>query len=116
MSNDIYKDAKEYLIELMAEEALENDEDIIRKDKIEKLLNILNARNDCLFLRHKNITIRYYCLNPKDYNECDTAMGKERLSPFEDDEPFIEEIHIGKEGMKQKTKLKIAHKHNLNIL
>jgi hypothetical protein len=68
-------------------------------------------KKDFLSLKTRNITMRYYCYNPNDYNECDTAFGKERLSPFEDNEPFMEEISISKDGMTTRIKKKIIIEH-----
>lgn len=102
--NIISQQIKDYLTELLAEEALDYPDHIIntngisRKETIKKLISIIYAkRSHQSFTKNKSITIRYYHNNPciyNDYNECDTAWGKQRLSSFEYDKPFVEEIHI----------------------
>jgi hypothetical protein len=119
---------EEYLVQLLAEEALEIPETMddmdsddehgdihssfnrmTRNEKIEKLINNMKLYNSISFLERKNVTMRYYCLNPNEYNECDTARGKERTVPFEDNEPFVEMIRIRKDGQRITTSKKMLY-------
>lgn len=114
---------KELLAGLLAEEALEypdytDNDDIPRKDKIEKLTKILNGKRDIPLIRENTrIIIRQYCYNPVDYNTSDTARGKQRLSEDEDSELFVEETIINKQGVKRtRNKLIIQDKDKKSFI
>ena len=102
------EDINKIYIELLVEEALNINENIElenelpRKQKIDKLIEIINIlkKNPLDTVKNKRITIRYYYKN--EYNiETDTARGKEIIIPTLSEDQIIELIIDDKGNVKR---------------